>query len=238
MARPRKSDTIPLATTLARMKGEIGSRAWVTREVLPLPTTLHMEFWFPGQPKAKGQGWAKLGKRGGKLTAYIAPDVSNKAHEDRIREMYLKQIEEKYPSYIPYLPVMNGVAQVTVYALMQAGEDSWWPGKHHEDTPDDESLGKLVKDALGGRQRDTPGVLYWDDCLTINTNVWKLLWDPTQMPRTGYPQQPGTLLCVSLYPLVRNPHLSPAGEFVCPKCKRDDFRGRRGLKQHMRTCIK
>lgn len=200
MAIPKKEDAIPLQVTLNLWHG---FEAHGGAPIKKLPQSVSTEFWIPGNPMAKRQGYPQVvGKS--KPRAIIAPDKANKKREMFIREEVMRQIELHYSYLIPYLPVVRGYAEVRVYALMANPASNPRPkGTPHTDTPDDENIMKLVKDAVGCRQDYSViggSLIYWDDQAITNSKVWKEYIDITPGLPVSYPREPGVLFAVDLHP--------------------------------------
>ena len=243
MAKAKKSgkgknarrNTTPLQVTLDKVKGRRATNTGYRESILPVTSPFCMEFWFRGTPRPKNQGYPQINWKVRK--AYIAPDAANTAHENKIRGMFLEQIESKYAQHIPYLPIVEGVARVRIVALMPP-TDSYYPGKEYLHGADDENLAKVVKDALAGRKLGKAPLLYWDDCLSKSTEVTKDYWRPEYSMVPNYPQEPGVLFVARIDPKVRNPELLSLEEGFCPTCYESKWGTKRGFQKHVETCTK
>lgn len=208
----KKTDPVPLASILARRAGKIPARGHIVPRILPLPGPITMYFWFPRQPVPKsGTFWVET-KKGNRSPV---ADKRQVATEKATRELILDQIEDYYPEYIPYLPLINGSVAVSAIHLMKQSRD-WYPGWPHIKTPDVDNLGKLIKDAGAARTQGVLATLYYDDCPVDDDWQRKVYWDDT-VTDPNYPQQPGTLLAITMTPLPD----PPDGKFRCPFCARD-----------------
>lgn len=239
MPKPSREKTLPLATQLARKKGEVSRTGHVQRKVLPLLEPYKFEMWFPCTPRPKSQGWPKVNRKTGR--PYIAHDEDTKEHEDKLRVQFLKKIEEEHPQLIQHLPLLYGYAKVQVRTLLEPFETTWFDGPTPAmpTTPpysDDEAYGKIVKDAVAGRQSKSMGLLWWDDIITVDTFMQKRYWNPfCSIP--GYPPEPGHLLIVELYPEPRHPAWLPPEQVTCPNCYRSNFRAEWSFRKHLQHCL-
>jgi hypothetical protein len=224
----------PLWVVLGQHRGKLpltGKGLHYTDYIPALPRPVKLEFWFPGQPRAKRSDWADV--VGGRLIH--RPDKQGEADERRIRHQFLDDIEQLYPEVLPFLPLQQGYAKVHVYSLMTPPESNWWPARMHTSIPDDENLAKTVKDAISGRRKNWDPLLWRDDCLCVETYCPKRYWNPHSL-LPHYPKEPGVLLVVELFPEPRHPDLLPPGEEFCSNCGRDDFKSQRGRILHEQRC--
>lgn len=236
--KSKRDSVVPFKTLLDRRRGRIAGREFSQTKVKPLTEPVSLSLWFPGEPRAKSQGFATINWKTKPPRAYIAPDTNNQDHEDLLRDRFLDIMEEQYPHVIPYLPIVEGAFSLRAYFLMKPGEN-WWPGKQYTHSPDDENLVKIVADALCGRQTGRGSFLYHDDCMKIGTIVVKEYWSPEAAMNPhlpDYPMEPGSFIVVDLIPMVRHPDWLPREEGTCPVCGRHNFKARWAFQKHVRKC--
>lgn len=205
-----KKNPLPLATVIARKEGRIDNRSHEAWRIDPLPGRLDFQFWLPGRPYPKSDPFWVQTKKGPKPVS----DKGQVAAESSARNRIIEQLQLYYPDAIRHLPMQRGSVHVYALHLMDSPkkDEKWWPGMPHIKQPDVDNLGKLVKDAGAARTQGVYATLYWDDCPVVDDWERKVYWDPyNEDPE--YPQQPGTLLAVSLLPLPRRP-----GYHHCPYC--------------------
>lgn len=228
----------PLIITLGKRWGELPTNVEFEHTIWPVATPFRMEFFFPGEPKAKNQGFPAINWKTSPPSPYIAPDEVNKEHEEAVREQFLRELVDRYPQFIKVMPIVNGVVRIRIVALFTPSQRKHYPGRPHDKAPDDENIGKLYKDAVGGRQKDCPSLLYWDDCISVSTEVNKEYWDAQAAYQDpNYPQQPGVVMVVQVTPRPRDPKWLPLEEAWCPRCYRSDFIQKRAYQKHVETCI-
>lgn len=208
----KDSNPLPLLTYLSRKRGWISGKAHAAAVIQPLPEVVDLEFWIPGRPRPKGQGFQMSKKGGGSFTVQ---DRETRAAEEGARDIILDTIEYQYPWIIPYLPLRLGAVGVAAWHLYPPYSD-WWDGEEmvHTQGSDVDNLGKLVKDAGAARAKGTSSLLYWDDVLVDYDYQVKVWWNQYHaMSIPNYPQQAGSLFAVRMRPLTKRPHY-----LHCPWC--------------------